>query len=151
MRRVSRLLDARHPESGADRQPRGKGRPPKLREEHREHITDALLANWARFARGWPDRVGYVLMQYPDMGGDDEAPSPSVPVDAGAAQDMEAVLVVMRARRPALWTAVRYRYLARWTDQTAARAMKISTEEYRATLLRVYAWVDARLERSALD
>lgn len=111
-----------------------------------EYAMDAFLSNWARWARGMPAFVGAHTMQWPATVSEEIAdPQTVLPVDVDAAQSAEVVLLSMRKRRPKLWRAVRYRYLARWADVTAARQMRITRHEYRALLLRAYSWIDSRL------
>ena len=118
----------------------------KLDHDLDEHMIHALLANWARWARGWPDRVGYHTLSLP-CGPDPEnlQPESVPPISEDAATAIESVLVRMRAQRPKLWRAVWYTYVCRYTDQTASTACHITRDEYRARVLRAYAWVDAVL------
>lgn len=118
----------------------------KLDADLDEHRLHAMLANWARWARGWPDRIGVHTLHLPAVPDDEYVlPENVPPVSVDDAVDVEAVLVCMRARRPKLWRVVWYTYVMRYTDQTAASACKVTRDEYRSLVLRVYAWVDARL------
>ena len=122
------------------------GRPRKLDADLDEYEIDAALANWARWARGWPDTVGCKTCMWPTSVSEECAdPQTVLPIDVDRAMAVERVLLAMRARRPKLWRAVRLRYISRWTDISGAHAMRVSTPEFRALVLRAYSWLDSRL------
>lgn len=117
-----------------------RGRPRALDAELDEYVIDALLLNWSRWAAGHAASIGYG-----NHGG-----LPPVAPNEDDARALEVILVRMKARRPRLWSAVWYRYVARYTDYGAARAMskrgrRETPDTVRALMLRAYAWIDGHL------
>lgn len=118
------------------------GRPRKLDADLDEYRIDALLVNWARWASGYAASVGYA---------DGVEPHEGMQPNEDQARAMEIILVRMKEARPRLFKAVKFRYLFRFGDETAARAMssrrqRETADGFRSLVLRAYAWIDGHLD-----
>ena len=115
---------------------KARGRPRKMEPDLGEVRVDAMLRNWAAWARGPAATTGYQ---------EGAAGVTRFNPDEDKARLVEGILVEMKAKRFGFWRVVQFVYVYRFTDDTSAQALKCSLWEFRARVRSAWAWVDSRL------